>query len=125
MSDRAKLLLRQAVQAYEDDDGASKLGSYRDAMTDLLHFVDEDETVKKLNPGYPVRDLADEAYGSFMEELEQAEYDKMMKIIPKDLPLHLHDKWEFDTVNQEFWKRMEGADTCSSKDTSTASSSAS
>jgi hypothetical protein len=106
MSDRAKLLLRQAVQAYEDDDGASKLGSYRDAMTDLLHFVDEDETVKKLNPGYPVRDLADEAFGSFMEELEQAEYDKMQAIPDKDLPLHIHDKWEFDTVNQEFWKRL-------------------
>ena len=79
MSDKAKRLLKQALQAYRDDDGTSRLGSYRDAVTDLLHLINKDKKLEKESPNYPVRDIADEGYGAFMEELEQAEYDKMLK----------------------------------------------
>ena len=125
MSDKAKRLLKQALQAYRDEDDSSRLGSYRDAITDLLHLINKDKMVSKECPGYSVRDIADEGYGAFMEELEQAEYDKMVKIPDKDLPLHINDKWEFDSVIQEFWNRVKGVDPCLSKDTSTENSSAS
>jgi len=68
---------------------------------------------------------ADALRRSYMEERESNEYERMMQIPDKDLPLHMNESWEFDTVTQEFWKRLKGVDPCLSKDTSTENSSAS
>jgi len=125
MSAKAKRYLARAIKAYIEEDEASELGAYRDAITDLLHLATEDKLVMKKNPGYPVRDLADEAYGSYMEERENNEYERMMQIPDKDLPLHMNGPWEFDTVTQEFWRRLKGVDPCLLKDTSTENSFAS
>ena len=125
MSAQAKQLLAKAVKVYIGVDGASSLGAYRDAITDLLHLATEDKTVLKENPGYPMQNLAIDAYGAYVEERESNEYERMMQIPDKDLPLHMNEPWEFDTVTQEFWKRLKGVDPCLSKDTSTENSSAS
>ena len=35
MSDKARKLIKQAVKAYLEEDGATELGAYRDVATDL------------------------------------------------------------------------------------------
>jgi len=47
MSAKAVSLIKQAVKIYLEEDGASKFGSYRDAVTDLLHLADMDLTLQK------------------------------------------------------------------------------
>jgi hypothetical protein len=128
VSIKARRLLVRAIKIYREEDGASEPGAYRDAITDLLHLATEDKQLLKDNPGYPsrgyVRNLQDEAYSAYMEERESNEYKRMMQIPDKELPLHINESWEFDTVTQEFWKRLKGTESCSLKDTSTESSSA-
>jgi len=39
MSLKAKQLLKQAVRAFLEEDGASDIGAYRDCVTDILHLA--------------------------------------------------------------------------------------
>jgi hypothetical protein len=129
MSDKAKRLLKQAVKVYLYEDGAGS-GGYKDAIADLLHLARKDKPFLK---GYPVwegkypsfRYLVDDAYAIYTEERENAEVEKLHRISKKNLPLHIHNEWEFETVRREFEARLKGVPPCSSKDTSTESSSAS
>jgi hypothetical protein len=128
MSEKAKRLLKQAVKVYLNEDGAGS-GGYKDAVADLLHLAAKD---KRFLKAYPVWDgkfpmlkyLVDEAYDIYEEERTNAEIAKLDKIPDKELPLHIHDEWEFKDVEEAFMKRLKGATPCSSKDTSTESSSA-
>ena len=129
MSEKARRLLKQAIKVYVDEDGAGS-GGYKDAVADLLHLARKD---KKFLKSYPVWDgkfpmlkyLVDEAYDIYEEERINAEVEKLHKIPDKDLPLYIHDVWEYLNIRAEFEKRLKGADPCSSKDTSTENSSAS
>lgn len=105
MSQKAKQLLRQAVRLYLVEDGATDLGSYRDAVTDLLHLAR-----KKLGKTQSIDMLyhwiCSMGYESFQEELENAEIAKVNKIPDSDLPLHKIDEFEFDAAKTQFEERL-------------------
>ena len=121
MSEKARDLIRQAVEEYQSGDGASRLGSYRDVVTDLLHLAAADKELKdrpdddKPNDlhGWLVENLQPsilgEAYDLFMEERENAELEKVNNIPLKELPLHIvRNKWEFDTSLIRIEERLKG-----------------
>lgn len=107
MSDKAKNLIRQALQLYQTDDGASLVGSYRDLMTDLIHtaFADEELRKEMSTPSIETEEALDywgeqieftfnEAWSAFKEEIEMQEHERLCKIPKKDLPL-VNDEWLF------------------------------
>jgi len=120
MSEKARDLIRQAVEEYQSGDGASRLGSYRDVVTDLLHLAAADKELKDRPDDDKRGDLgnwvlenlryiAEEAYDLFMEERENAELEKVNNIPLKELPLHIvRNKWEFDTSLIRIEERLKG-----------------
>ncbi|TRZ48562.1 MAG: hypothetical protein D4S01_10130 [Dehalococcoidia bacterium] len=105
-------LIQQAIQAFRDDDDASDVGSYRDVITEVLHMFVEDVCVRyhytmdgELYPeAYP---LIDVAWSVFVDEKRNAELEKVNNIKVKDLPLHIHDSFEFPVVYTYLLKRLE------------------
>jgi hypothetical protein len=94
MSNKAKQLLMEAVQEYQSGDGASRLGSYQDAVADLLHLAHDDEILRIECSCANGRDwiaefqnIADQGVYSFEEERQQTEYKEVNEIDLKDLLL--------------------------------------
>ena len=117
MSDRAKELLAEAIHEYQSGDGASRLGSYRDAATDILHLVYGDEKLRKDEKCEDSQDwfsrlriLLDETYQVFIEEKEEAEMAEVDAIPLKELPLHIEHDWIFDGSRQRLEQRLRDKD---------------
>ena len=121
MSRKAKALLKQAVTLYYTKDGATPMGAYRDAVTDLLHLAYAQKRLRPVSGRLTKGSKADRlkeldiwilqaAHSGFLEEVEQAEYDKIAKISYKELPLHMSllDTLEFDSSKEYFKKRLSG-----------------
>lgn len=104
VSKKAKRLIQKAVQEYQSEDGASRRGSYRDVITDVLHLVHGNEALR-VEASYATNKewlselyfILDSAYDAFMEEREQAESEEVKQIPPKDLPLYIEHDWEFES----------------------------
>jgi len=47
MSARAYALIKEAIDLFREEDGASELGAYRDVVTDVLHRAYEDHDINK------------------------------------------------------------------------------
>lgn len=103
---------------YYRKEGSSILGSYCDAITDILHRAQKDPSLKKL---YAINDPEDwanfiedhvsqEALNMFREEMEIIEYRKIKAIPRKKLPLHISDDFQFETNRKYFLKRMKGSE---------------
>jgi hypothetical protein len=109
MSDKARKLIKQAIQSHLDDDGASDIGAYRDVVTEVLHFAN-----KKFKTGpYSGLDMlrhwiCGEGFSGFEEELEEEEANRLNKIPDKKLPLHTVDEFKFESVQQLFVERLKG-----------------
>ena len=113
-----KTLLKKAVEAYRADQGASDMGSYRDAITDLLHMAFNDKELRKgwmtndrgiqdnLNWDAAIKDyLIYESYDTFEEERETTENTKVGNIPDDELALHVNDIWEFESSRNLFnWR---------------------
>jgi hypothetical protein len=125
MNDKAKKLLRRAIEIYRTEDGASDTGCYRDAVTDIYHLAFIDEKVHKsigIKPNDNLelwaRSLAvlfEESYLVFIEEKEIEEHEKIAAVKEKDLPLYINDKWMFNSSQQYFEKKLknkEKTDVC-------------
>lgn len=106
MSERAKSLIQEAVQEYQSEDGASRLGSHRDVITDVLHLAHGKDSF--LRAGCTTSKewlselhiLLDSAYDAFMEEREQAESEEVKQIPQEDLPLYIEHDWEFESSSE-------------------------
>jgi len=113
MSDKAKQLLQEAVNEYLSGDGASRLGSYRDAITDILHLAHDDE-ILRTEFGDPkgkdwideFQPIVDESVFSFEEEREIAESKKVNEIALKDLPLYIDHDWEYNSSMDRVEERL-------------------
>jgi hypothetical protein len=109
MSDKARKLIKQAIQSHLDDDGASDIGAYRDVVTEVLHFAH-----KKFKTGpYSGMDMlrhwiCSGGFDGFEEELEEAELRKLNKIPDKKLPLHTREEFECESVQKAFEFRLKG-----------------
>lgn len=116
MSDKARKLIKQAIQSHLDDDGASDIGAYRDVVTEVLHLAH-----KKFKTGntyisgrpYSNRDtlklwVCGEGFSGFEEELEEEEARKLSKIPDKKLPLHTVEEFQFESVQLMFVERLKG-----------------
>jgi hypothetical protein len=113
MSHIARQHLQQAVKAYLEEDGASDMGAYRDAVTDILHLAKKDRRVfrsKAIGGSLDMLNhwITQSAFDGFQEELETAEVRKVRRIPQKKLALHLNDKFEFDGAIREFEERLKG-----------------
>jgi len=115
MSNKAKQLLIEAVQEYQSGDGASRLGSYQDAVADLLHLAHADEILRAEYGNPNGRDWIEKAKNialggvcSFKEERQQTEYKEVNEIALKDLPLYVDHDWEFDTSKDRIEERLKG-----------------
>jgi hypothetical protein len=110
MSAKAKKLLKQAVKVYLEEDGATELGSYRDAFTDLLHMAKKDRAIMKKAWDDPYiylkTNLVNDAFEAFVEESESIENALIAKLKTKNLPLHLDDKFHFDSSCKLFDERL-------------------
>lgn len=113
MSDKTKELIREAIQEYQSEDGASRLGSYRDVVTDLLHLAHGSEILRAEQNNPPGRTwltelhfLVQSAYDSFMEERSLAETEEVNQIPQKDLPLYIEHDWEFYTSTLRVEERL-------------------
>jgi len=106
---KPKTLIREAIKAYQKIDGATKMGALRDAITDIMHEAHKKKFhVYTDDPLLDVREMGTEAYNIFLEEMEMAEYDKVLAIPKNKLPLHIHDKYQFDSSRELFIKRLKG-----------------
>lgn len=108
MSKKAKALLKKAIELYKSDDDATDSGAYRDAITDICHLAMESGT------NFPwtndllsnIRMTLDEGFSVFEEETENQEHNKIMNTPAKDLPLHIGDKYLFESNREYFEERL-------------------
>lgn len=106
MSAKAKKLIRETLKAYQEEDGATEKGSYRDLVTDLLHIA----SMKKTYKGRDIHcEILDEAWDMYLEERKTKEQDRITKIPAKDLSLHLHDEFEFEESRSYLEERIKEA----------------
>lgn len=75
MSDKARRLIKQAIQSHLNDDGASETGAYRDVVTEVLKFAKK-KFPNLSNEGL-LHSICDEGYDGFMEEIELEELKKL------------------------------------------------
>ena len=89
MSTIAKKYLKQALRSYLEDDDATRLGAYRDALTDLMRMAMKDRFIMQGAGNDPFihlkTTLIGGAYGVFLEESENAEFDRIVKIKSRNL----------------------------------------
>jgi len=116
----AKDHLKNALKCYREESGASRMSSYRDVVTDILHLAFNDKELRKewkvpdkgaaANANWDANIKAyviDNGYSGFEEEREQAEYDFMYGIKNDDLPLYVNHEWEF--MGKEYLTRLKDA----------------
>jgi hypothetical protein len=111
MSLKAKRLLKQAVKAFLEEDGASDIGTYRDCVTDILHLAYKEARAKIKKPAKDTLDYLNHficamGFEAFQEELENAEIEKVNKIPDSKLPLHSMDEFSFDVAKTQFEERL-------------------
>jgi hypothetical protein len=111
MSLKAKRLLKQAVKAFLEEDGASDIGAYRDCVTDILHLAYKEARAKITKPAKATLDYLNNficamGFEAFQEELENAEVNKVDKIPDKKLPLHTADEFQFPVAKNQFEERL-------------------
>lgn len=105
-------LLLQAVHEYQSGDGASRLGSYQDAIADLLHLAHDDEILRAecactgKDWIAKAKNIALGGVFSFKEERQQAEYKEVNEIALKDLPLYIEHDWEFESSKDRVVERL-------------------
>ena len=108
MSEKARKFIQQALKEYEEGDGATSLGSFRDVVTDLFHLAVGNSELRKQHFDKTKMDhvgwthflyqwILRDGYDTFHTEREEAEHDRINKIPKKDLPLHLNDNFEYNT----------------------------
>lgn len=111
-----KDLIREAVRLYQEEQGATSLGSYRDVVTDLLHTAAEDKSLHKDLPKIDKRTdlhyILDEGYDMYQEERRNAEAEKIGSIKEENLPLHINDDFEFEENRADFKRRLSGSKKC-------------
>ena len=79
MSDKARALIKQAAESHEKDDGSSKLGKYRDIITEVMHLAYNDpDIIGEKTRDHDLREdlknkLCLEGFSVFEEELQNAE----------------------------------------------------
>lgn len=109
-----KELIREVVRLYAEDQGASTFGSYRDVVIDLLHLASDDKALMKdtylatLKGKADLHQILDEGWSGYLEERQNNEIEKIGNIKRKDLPLHIHDEWEFEESKEYFKERLSG-----------------
>jgi hypothetical protein len=109
MSDNARKLIKQAIKLHLTEDGASDMGAYRDAITEVMHFARKkfkDKSLDELQER-----IINEGFQGFLEELELIEQQKLHRIPDKNLPLHSMDEFEFLTTQNLFIERLKGKST--------------
>jgi hypothetical protein len=107
MGEIAKTLLKKAIESYQKDDGATKLGSFRDALTDICHMAYKSRAIKYTDDRLTdIHILLNNTFSILQEELETAEIDKVKAIPTKNLPLHIHDTYEFDSAREIFTDQL-------------------
>lgn len=116
MSEKAKRLIIEAIEEYQSEDGASRLGSYRDAVTDLLHLAHSNETLRvewadgnaREFIGHLYNHVVGEGYDMFMEERATAELKQVNELKLKELPLYIDHDWEFEDSGLKVAERLKG-----------------
>jgi len=113
MSARAYALIKEAIDLFREEDGASELGAYRDVVTDVLHRAYEDHDINKGEKTPSVRLLLKnmilmEAESMFQEEIEDRELKRIATIPRDELPLHITREWETEEGASYYRKRLEG-----------------
>jgi hypothetical protein len=126
MSAKAKMLLKQAIQLIEEEDGTSEIGCYRDVVTEVLHLAN-----KKFCAGGPYSGpdmlkhwaggpysgpdmlkhwICSMGFDVFEEELEIIEAGKVEAIPDEQLPLHNINEFIYPASKARFEERLKGED---------------
>lgn len=112
MSDKARALIEEAIHEYQSGDEATRLGSFRDLVTDLLHLASSDEILCAEQNNPPDWDgkleglILTGAVGVFYEEKQTQEYEKVSAIPADELPLYIGHEWAWATSKQLFQERI-------------------
>jgi len=115
MSDKARALIKQAVEINETEDGASSYGKYRDIITDVLHLAYNDTELRSGNKTALYRNalkdwVVEAGFENFEEEVANAEIERIDKIEEKDLPLSLTKEWETNEGHEYYLEKLKGKD---------------
>ena len=104
MSAKAKRLIKQAIKIIKEEDGASEIGGYRDAVTEILHLANKKfRTGPYSGPSMLYHWICTEA---FEEELEIIEAGKVDAIPDEQLPLHSIDEFTYPASKARFEERL-------------------
>lgn len=116
MSEKAKRLIQEAIEEYrsESGDGATRQGSYQDAITDVLHLAHDDELLRaaQANPcgsdwiSWLYTILSPSGTSMFEEERQMQELEEVNAIPVKDLPVYIGHDWEFDSSGIRVAERL-------------------
>ena len=119
MSLSARTYLKKAIQVYRKKEGATNLGSYRDAVTDFLHAAIDDPQVRKDHDqragsiqdwSHFIEDqIIYEGKSMFYGERNLKERKLILKYPIKDLPLHINDDFEFEEHKHFLLERLKNA----------------
>jgi hypothetical protein len=107
MSTKAVRLIKQAIKLIEEEDGASKIGCYRDVVTEVLHLANKKfRTGPYSNPDMLYHWICSSGFEAFTEELEIIEIGKVDAIPDEDLPLHTIDEFKYLASKARFEERL-------------------
>lgn len=108
VSKKAVTHLEKAIQLYLDEDGASDIGAYRDAVTDILHLARK-KFPRDSQFGSDLKGwILDEAWGMVEEEVTNQELEKISQTPRDDLPLLQTDDFETEAAQLELETRLKG-----------------
>lgn len=108
VSKKAVKHLEKAVQLYLDEDGASDIGAYRDAVTDILHLARK-KFPRDTRFGSDLKGwILDEAWNMVEEEVLNQELETISKTPKEDLPLLQTDDFETEAAQLELETRLKG-----------------
>ena len=118
MSERAKELLAEAIDEFQSGDGATRLGSYRDAISDILHLAHDDKELRKEEIGDGLVSVwfnklgrtSDDGWVMFIDEKETEEMAEVEAIPLKKLPIYIGHDWMFNGSIERFEQRLKDKD---------------
>lgn len=111
MSAKAKRLIKQAIKLIDEEDGASKVGCYRDVVTEVLHLANKKFRIGPYSgPEMLKHWICTSGFEVFEEELEIIETGKVNAIPDEDLPLHNIKEFEYPASKLRFEQRLKGED---------------
>jgi hypothetical protein len=115
MSDKAKALIKQAIEIHEKEDGASDYGKYRDIITEVLHLAYNDSKLRSGDKNALYRNalkdwVVEAGFNGFEEEVMGTEIERIAKIKEKRLPLYLTKEWETNEGSEYYLERLKGKD---------------